>query len=86
MIRARGSPDTRRASKKLTRSNDKKLFGVCGGIAEYFDTDPTIVRIAFIVFTLFAGGGLLLYLLSAIVMPSPKALSGHDQSSLPPGR
>lgn len=55
--------------KKLYRSNDKKLCGVCGGIAEYFDMDPTIVRILWIIFSLAGGCGILAYLICALVMP-----------------
>lgn len=47
----------------------KKLDGVCGGIAEYFDIDSTIVRLAWILFTAFAGSGILAYIIAAIVMP-----------------
>ena len=56
--------------KKLYRSNtDRKLSGVCGGFAEYFDLDPTIIRLLFIFLTLFGGGGLLIYLICAVVIP-----------------
>lgn len=56
---------------KLYRSRtDKKLCGVCGGFAEYFDIDPTIIRLIFIFLTLFGGGGLLIYLICALVIPS----------------
>ncbi|MEE0895085.1 MAG: PspC domain-containing protein [Bacteroidales bacterium] len=56
--------------KKLYRSNtDRKLCGVCGGLAEYFDIDPTIIRLIFIFLTLFGGGGLLIYLICALVIP-----------------
>lgn len=47
----------------------KKLDGVCGGIAEYFDIDPTIIRLAWILFTAFAGSGIIAYIIAAIVMP-----------------
>ena len=47
----------------------KKLDGVCGGIAEYFDIDPTIIRLAWILFTAFAGSGIIAYIVAAIVMP-----------------
>lgn len=47
----------------------KKLDGVCGGIAEYFDIDPTLVRLAWVIFTVFAGGGLIAYIIAAIIMP-----------------
>lgn len=56
--------------KKLCKSsNDKKLAGVCGGIAEYFGIDSTIVRLALIVFCCMGGSGLFAYILAAIVMP-----------------
>lgn len=56
--------------KKLYRSNtDIKLCGVCGGLAEYFDIDPTIIRLIFVFLTLFGGGGLLIYLICALVIP-----------------
>jgi phage shock protein C len=57
--------------KKLTKSRDKKLFGVCGGIGEYFDVDPTLIRVLFLVALLGFGTGLLLYIVLAIVMPDP---------------
>lgn len=47
----------------------KKLDGVCGGIAEYFDIDPTIIRLAWILFTAFYGSGIIAYIIAAIVMP-----------------
>lgn len=47
----------------------KKLDGVCGGIAEYFDIDPTLVRILWILFTACAGSGIIAYIIAAIVMP-----------------
>lgn len=56
--------------KKLYKSNtDKKLDGVCGGIAEYFDVDPTVIRLAWVIFACCAGSGLLAYIICAIVMP-----------------
>ena len=56
--------------KKIKKSEDVKLFGVCGGIAEYFDIDPTIVRIGTVVLTLFSGIGMIAYIIGAICMPS----------------
>ena len=47
----------------------KKLDGVCGGIAEYFDIDATIVRLLWILFTACAGSGIIAYIIAAIVMP-----------------
>jgi len=58
-------------AKKLTRDNaNKKLFGVCAGVANYFDSDPTIIRLAFVIFTLCGGCGILLYLVMALIMPT----------------
>ena len=57
-------------NKKLYKSNsDKKIDGVCAGIAEYFNLDPTVVRIAWIIFSCLGGSGLLAYIICAIVMP-----------------
>ncbi len=61
------------AEKKLYRSaTDKKLFGVCGGLAKYFDIDPTIVRIILLVLVLCCGIGAVAYLIMALVMPEEK--------------
>lgn len=61
--------------KKLFKSKTNKcICGVCGGLAEYADTDPTIIRLA-AVLLIFASGlflGLLLYLIAAIIMPTNK--------------
>jgi phage shock protein C len=59
--------------KKLRRSSrDNKICGVCGGIAEYFGVDATIVRILFVLFTLAGDSGILLYIAMAIIMPKPE--------------
>ena len=56
--------------KKLYKSStDKKLAGVCGGIAEYFNIDSTLVRLGWVVFSLLDGSGLLAYIIAAIIMP-----------------
>lgn len=57
--------------KKLTRSNDRMLAGVCAGIAEYFDIDPTLVRVSYAALSIFSAGfpGLLLYIILMIIMP-----------------
>ena len=59
------------AEKKLTRGADKKIAGVCSGIAEYFGVDPTVIRIAYVILTFFSAGfpGLLLYLILMLLMP-----------------
>ena len=45
------------------------IAGVCGGVAEYFEIDPTIVRLVWILLCMGAGSGILLYILAAILMP-----------------
>lgn len=70
------------AQKKLTlNTQDKKLAGVCAGLADYLEIDVTIIRVAFIFFTLGMGGGLLLYLIMWAVMPkdTPRIEGGHYQ-------
>ena len=60
--------------KKLYKSStDKKLAGVCGGIAEYFNIDSTLVRLGWVLFSLLGGSGLLAYIIAAIIIPdAPK--------------
>jgi phage shock protein C len=59
------------SQKKLLKSMaDKKLSGVCGGIAEYFGLDSTLVRVAFVLFGIF-GAGIIVYLALLFVMPNP---------------
>ncbi len=63
--------------KKLYLSDtDKKLGGVCGGLGEYFDKDPTLVRIIFVLLILFSFGfGVLAYLLMWLIIPRRPSLS-----------
>ena len=53
-------------------SDDKKIFGLCGGVAEYFETDPTLIRLAWIVLTIITGivPGVIAYFVAAMVVPS----------------
>ena len=58
--------------KRLCKSRTNKVIsGVCGGIAEYFNIDPTIVRVIWALFTFFSAffGGIILYIICAVVMP-----------------
>ncbi len=57
--------------KQLRKSREKKICGVCGGIAEYFDIDPTLVRLGWVLLLFCAGTGVLAYFIAAIVMPEP---------------
>lgn len=47
----------------------RKIDGVCGGIAEFLDIDPTVVRLIWILFAAFAGGGVIAYFIAAVIMP-----------------
>jgi len=56
--------------KRLYKSNtDKKLDGVCAGIAEYFEIDPTVIRLAWVLFTCLGGSGIVAYIICMIVFP-----------------
>ncbi len=57
--------------KRLAKG-DKKIFGVCSGLGNYFDLDPTIIRIIFLIALLCFGTGLLIYLILALVMPEER--------------
>lgn len=61
--------------KRLFLSTDKKLAGVCGGLGEYFDVDPSLVRIAWIIMTVITGvvPGIIAYIIAAIVIPKHSA-------------
>lgn len=61
--------------KKLSRSNDRVLAGVLGGIAEYFNVDATLVRLAYVFFGIFANvGAIILYILAILLMPTKKEM------------
>jgi phage shock protein C len=58
------------ARKRLVRPrNGRKIAGVCLGVSEYFDIDPTLVRLMWFLVAIFGGGGLIAYLIGWIVMP-----------------
>lgn len=57
-------------NKRLYKTNrNKMLEGVCGGIAEYFNLDPTFVRLGWILFCALGGSGILAYIIAAVVIP-----------------
>ncbi len=69
--------------KRLTKSRNKKIAGVCGGIAEYFNIDPTLVRIAFVIGTIASQGSFILaYLLLSFVMPKPPSLAPEERITI----
>ncbi|NLK98617.1 MAG: PspC domain-containing protein [Epulopiscium sp.] len=56
--------------KKLYKSRtDRKISGVCGGLAQYFNMDSTLIRILWILFVLFGGSGVLAYVICALIIP-----------------
>ncbi|MFQ5568554.1 MAG: PspC domain-containing protein [Rhodothermales bacterium] len=59
------------SNRKLTKSSDRMLAGVCGGLAQYFDVDPTLVRVCYVAASVFFAGfpGLLIYIILAVIMP-----------------
>ena len=58
-------------TRKLYRSRtDRKLAGVCGGLAQYFDLDATLIRVLFVVLAVLGGSGLVLYLAMWIIVPN----------------
>lgn len=57
-------------NRKLYKSNQNKMIeGVCGGIAEYFSLDPTLVRLGWVLFCALGGSGILAYIVAAIIIP-----------------
>ena len=57
------------STRRLYRGRDRKIAGVCSGIADYFGWDPTLVRVVWVLFTFFGGSGILAYIIAMIVMP-----------------
>ena len=55
--------------KKLCRTTERTIAGVCGGLAEYFGVDPVLVKIIFVVLSLAGGPGIILYIILWLVMP-----------------
>lgn len=65
--------------KRLTRSNDRMIAGVCAGIADYFDWDPTLVRILYVIATFgTAFSGIIVYIILWIIMPVQHPEGGRD--------
>lgn len=57
--------------KRLYKSkNDRKIDGVCAGIAEYFDVDPTLVRVGWVLLSILGGSGVLAYIICMIIIPN----------------
>jgi phage shock protein PspC (stress-responsive transcriptional regulator) len=70
--------------KPLTRSStDRHIWGVSGGIAEYFGLDPNLVRVGWVVMTLFTGVAILAYIAMALIVPSDDRLPSSPHGPLP---
>ena len=83
-----GSPagKEKRVAKKLYRSSANRIiWGVCGGLGEYFDIDATLVRVVFVALALASGVGILLYIILAIVTPSGSISTDVPLESVPQG-
>lgn len=64
--------------KKLYKNDkDGQIMGVCQGIGEYFNIDPTLVRVGFVISVLFVGTGLLFYLILGIILPEKRDVMKH---------
>ncbi len=57
------------ATKKLYKSRNRIISGVCGGIAEYFNIDPTVIRVIWAILVFCFGTGILAYIICALVIP-----------------
>ena len=64
-----GYVEVENSYKKITKGKEKKISGVCDGIAKYFGIDPMIVRLIFVALTLWIGGGIMAYIVCMIMIP-----------------
>ena len=71
-------------NKRLYKSDNKMICGVCSGVAEYFDIDPTLVRLI-VVFLIFAGvgSGLIAYIIAAVIMPEKDKVHRESKEHTP---
>jgi phage shock protein C len=72
------------AKKKLVRSANRMLAGVCGGIADYLDIDPTVVRVIYAALTIFTTGfpGILLYLVLLLIIPARTKNDDYEEAEV----
>ena len=67
--------------KRLCKSSrDKKILGVCAGLAGYLGVDPVLIRLLWIIFALVVGSGLIVYIIAAIIMPYDTEVKDDDES------
>ncbi|RME83235.1 MAG: PspC domain-containing protein [Caldilineae bacterium] len=74
------------SGKRLYRSRkDRMIAGVCGGLGEYFNIDPTLIRLALLFLVIWGGGGVLVYLIAWIVIPEePLEVETMEQADVTP--
>jgi len=72
--------------KRLYRSTQDRMFaGVCGGIAEYLEVDPTLVRLVFVALSLMGGPGLIIYIVMMLIVPEAPRQTWKDKAkNVPP--
>lgn len=76
MADTNGTNGTNEPKKLFLSVKDKKIMGVCGGIAEYLNADPTLIRLIAVVLLLVTGGAAVIaYLIAGIVIPKPPTAS-----------
>lgn len=74
-------------SRRLYRSTEHKIIGgVCGGMGEHFDIDPTWLRIAFVILTITKGIGLLLYLICWVIIPKQSPEDAAEAATASPAK
>ncbi|UTC67106.1 MULTISPECIES: PspC domain-containing protein [unclassified Treponema] len=67
--------------KRLYKSSsNKKILGVCAGLAEYLGVDPVLIRLLWIIFALFVGSGVIVYIIAAIIMPYDTEIKDDDET------
>ncbi len=70
-------------TRKLERSlDDRMIAGVCGGVGEYFNIDPTIVRLLWVALSLSLGGGIIAYIIAWIIVPEEKRVTVVEENGI----
>lgn len=68
--------------KRLARSRNQRMFlGVCGGLGEYFDIDPTVVRLIFVIATFVGGASIAVYAVLALIMPAQESVDMEPRAA-----
>jgi len=73
----------KKSDRMLVRSKaDRRLLGICGGIGEYFNLDPNLIRVIWALVTICGGSGILAYIIAAFIMPEPDAGTQGEEDSV----